>query len=599
MDGHMSAEMATPTESAVGNQASGADSQTEFALLARQLRLTSPVVQGVVALVAYLAVWILWRALPLVAHASQAQLDPHSFDPNIFTWSLGWWPYALTHGVNPLHSTYLGAPAGYNLAWDTTVPVLALLTWPLTAAVGPVAASNLLVALAIPVSGWAAFVLCRRLTGRFWPALAAGFVYGFSAYEMNHVVAGQLDLAFSLLVPLMAYLVVAWRDGAIPAWALVVLLALALAAQVALFLETYAFVTGVGALALLAGWALAGPATRPVVSRLALLAGLAWVGSLVLASPLLAAALANVPKAFHRKPGQTSINLLALVVPRRGQTFGLSWLATAADHMRVASFDGYIGIPLLVLAALVAVFCWSRRVTRFLVVMLIIVVVGALGPALYLGDRLVNTLPWAFVWHLPVLRGAFSSRLMVFAFLILAVMMAMWLADPAPLRRARLARWALALLAVAAVAADVPSLSVNTTAGTPAFIATGQYRSYLRPGATVVVASDRRNEGMRWQADTDYYFRLAGGFVNAAFNGNTDLPKPVANLAKRAVTLTSISTFRHYLTTSKIGVILVDAHSKPNWSWKLRKAGLHALAGGRPIGGVIIYTDQPVTRTGG
>ena len=251
--------MAAPTESAVASQDPGRDGTWtgRGAQLAGRLRLASPVVQGVVALAAYLAVWILWRAHPLVAHPWQAQLDPSSMDPGIFTWSLRWWPYALTHGLNPLHTAELGAPAGYNLAWDTTVPPLALLAWPLTASVGPVAAFNLLAAVSIPLSGWAAFVLCRRLTGRFWPALVAGFVYGLSAYEMNHIVAGQLDLAFSLLLPLIAYLVVAWRDGAIGSVPFAVLLALALAAQFYLFLETFAFLTAVGAVALLAGWALA------------------------------------------------------------------------------------------------------------------------------------------------------------------------------------------------------------------------------------------------------------------------------------------------------------------------------------------------------
>ncbi len=375
--------MAAPTESAVASRDhSGDGSWTGRAeQLAGRLRLASPVVQGLVALAAYLAVWILWRAEPLVAHPSQAQLDPSSMDPSIFIWSLRWWPYALTHGLSPLHTIQLGAPAGYNLAWDTTVPPLALVAWPLTAAFGPIAAFSLLVAFSIPVSGWATFVLCRRLTGQFWPALAAGFVYGFSAYELNHIVAGQLDLAFSVLLPLMAYLVVAWRDGAIRAPILVVLLALALAAQFYLFLETFAFVTAVGALALLAGWALAGPAARPIVTRLAGLAGLAWLGSIVLAAPFLTAALANVPASFHRRRGATSIDLAGLVVPRRGQDFGLSSLSAVADRLHAASFDGYVGIPLLVLAVAFTVLCWSRRMTRLLAVMLVVVVVGALEVA--------------------------------------------------------------------------------------------------------------------------------------------------------------------------------------------------------------------------
>lgn len=593
MDRQAGAELAAPTESVVASQDRGPDGSWtgRVAGLAARLRLASPVVQGLVALAAYLAVWILWRAQPLVIHPRQAQLDPASMDPNFFTWSLSWWPYALTHGLNPLHTTMIGAPAGYNLAWVTTMPPLALLAWPLTAAVGPVAAFNLLVALSIPVSGWAAFVLCRRLTGQFWPALAAGFVYGFSAYEMNHVVAGQLNLAFSLLLPLMAYLVVAWRDGAIGSRMFAVLLALALALQFYLFLETFALLTAVGAVALLAGWALAGPAARPVVTRLARLASLSWLGSLVLAVPFLAAALAHVPASFKRHPGTTMLNLTSLVVPRRGQTFGLSWLTAAAGHLRVASFDGYVGVPLLALAVACAILWWSRRSTRFLVVMLLVVIVGALGPVLYVGGRLVTRLPWAPLWQLPTVRGAFQARLMVFAFLILAVMVALWLAGPARRWQAQVARWALAALAVAAVAADVPALSIGMS-GTPAFIATGQYRTYLAPGATVVVASSHGNAGERWQAEAGFYFRLAGGFINAAINGRTDLPAPVADLADHPVTPTSISSFHRYVTTDKISAILVDAGSPPKWSWKLRRVGLHPLAKGRPIGGVIIYLNR-------
>jgi hypothetical protein len=416
-------------------------------------------------------------------------------------------------------------------------------------------------------------------------------VYGFSAFEMNHIVAGQLDLGFSLLLPLMAYLVVAWRDGSIGAPTFVVLLALALAAQFYLFLETFAFATGLGALALLACWTLAGPATRPVVARLARLAGLAWLGSVVLAAPLLAAALASVPASFHRLRGGTSIDLAGLVVPRSGQTFGLSWLS-AAGRLHEASFDGYVGIPLLALAVAFSVLCWSRRLTRFLAVMLAVVVVGALGPALYVDRRMVTTLPWASLFQLPIVRGAFTARLMVFAFLILAVMVALWLASPTGRWQTRVARWALAALAIAAVAADVPTLSINSS-GTPAFIASGQYRTYLVPGSTVLVASAGGNLGLRWQSDTDFYFRLAGGFINSTFNGLTDLPAGVAHLADHPVTPASVSSFRHYLTSAKIRAILVDADAAPQWSWKLRKAGLQPLHGGRPIGGVIIYPAGP------
>ena len=81
--------------------------------------------------------------------------------------------YAIAHGLNPLYSSRMAAQAGHSLAWVTTVPPLALLATPLTLAAGPVVAFNLLAAAALPVSAWAAFVLCRRLTGRFWAGPSA------------------------------------------------------------------------------------------------------------------------------------------------------------------------------------------------------------------------------------------------------------------------------------------------------------------------------------------------------------------------------------------------------------------------------------------
>src|SRR5437762_17552 len=70
-----------------------------------------------------------------------------------------------------------------------------------------------LLALAAPVSAWVAFLAARRLTGRFWAALIAGAVYGFSPYEIGHTASGQANLAVIMLLPLTLYLALLWRDG--------------------------------------------------------------------------------------------------------------------------------------------------------------------------------------------------------------------------------------------------------------------------------------------------------------------------------------------------------------------------------------------------
>ncbi len=544
--------------------------------------LRSPAFQGLCALLIYLAIWIFADVLQLVLHPGRPQLFQASMDPNFYTWSVRWWPYAIAHGLNPLHSTEIGAPAGFNLAWVTSIPPLAVLAFPLTALAGPVVSFSVLVVAAIPVSGWAAFLMCRRLTGRFWPALAGGAVYGFSSYELNHIFAGQLNLAFAPLLPLIAYLVLLWRDEAISSRTFVCLTAIAMTLQFYLFLETFADMTVVLAIALIAGLALAQRPDRQVIARLGLRMGLAYAISVVLAAPYLVYALAHVPPGFVRSPEKTSLDAAAIVVPRAGQTFSIGWLSSISDVWRAPANDGYIGIPLLILVIALAVATWRSRLTRFLVVMLIVSIIGALGPELQVDGHDLAGLPWARLWLLPIARSAYPARLMVFAFLALAAMVALWLAGPA--RRPWL-RWGLGLLALAAIALNTPELYIQPQPAQPAFISTGEYRHYLVPNETVVVISERGNAGLLWQAETGFYTRLAGGFVNHALANGTDLPQSVANLGIGKLTPRKVHRFHAYLARDKISAILVEASLAGRWPAILHKAGLH----GQPVGGVILY----------
>ncbi len=59
---------------------------------------------------------------------------------------------------------------------------------------------------------WAAFLLCRHLTGRFWPSLVGGYLFGFSSYELGHVL-GQPQLTAVFAVPLIALVVVRAARG--------------------------------------------------------------------------------------------------------------------------------------------------------------------------------------------------------------------------------------------------------------------------------------------------------------------------------------------------------------------------------------------------
>jgi hypothetical protein len=141
------------------------------------------------------------------------------------------------------------------------------------------------------------------------------------------------------------------------------------------------------------------------------------------------------------------------------------------------------------------------------------------------------------------------------------------------------------VLAVAAIAANVPKLDLQSGPGVPAFITTGEYRHYLASGDTVVViAPHRGNAGLLWQAETDFYLRLSGGFVNAAV-AEGDVPTQVADLGKGRLTTEHIRQFAAFVKSARVKAILVEADMAGRWPRILRELGLQE----QTTGGVIMY----------
>ena len=538
----------------------------QFAMRARVPR---PALQGLLALAVYLAVFIIGYAFPLILHPGLPQVGQTQVDPNFYIWSWRWWPYAISHGLNPLYSRQIGAPGGFDLAWTTTAPAVAVILAPVTAAFGPITAANLTLVLAAPVSAWATFLAARRLTGRFWAALIAGAVYGFSPYEVGHTAAGQANLAVIMLLPLMLYLALLWRDGKLGDPVFVGLMAVTMAAEFYIFDEAFAEMAALWAAGLLIGFAVARPADRRTVARLAGLVAIAFGASIVLASPYLVYALRHYPAAGFTKSG-ASLHLEKLVDPPAG-------------------------ILLLVIVLALAVLTWSSRLTRLLVILFVLIVVLAIGAHPIIGTKHLGPVPWAPLWSLPIVRSAEPARLMLFGYLVLAIIMAVWLAFPTGNRLLLASRWILGLATVAALLAyhpPIPSGSVNPARSPsavvrpdalPTFISAGLYRQYLRPGEIVVVVSDRGNAGMLFQADTNFYMRIAGGFINVSVSNTAALPVPVARL--RHPTPAREQRFRAYVHRAGVKAILVERAWAAPWMQIFSRMGLH----GTPVGGMIVY----------
>jgi hypothetical protein len=443
----------------------------------------------------------------VVVHPRSTIVGDSGADKTLYLWAFDWWPWALRHGRNPLNVTVDWAPHGFDLGLGTAGGGLALLAAPATWAAGAVVAYNVL-ALAAPALGaTTAFVLARVVTGRFWPSVAGGAVFGFSSYEQGHLL-GHLPLAFVALVPLVPSLVL-WRlRGALSRRAFVLLLGLVLACQFLVVTQVYFSLLLMGGIAAVTALALYGTHIRPAIVE----AAAGTVLSAVLVSPLAVYAVVSHAAAPGRSPFAESADVLNFVVPTRR-----TWIRPPGSEAVASRFTGtgaelgaYLGLPLVILAGLAAAVAFRRPRPRgrlLLVVLLGSAALLSLGTRIKVAGRVVFVGPWTVLAHLPLVGSALPVRLTLYTSLCAGLLVALALADRPS--RARSA------LAVCGLALTLPNLSLPTWhSPVPqlAFFASGRYADAIPRGSTVLVLPyGPGGWSMLWQAETGFRFRLVGG----------------------------------------------------------------------------------------
>ena len=582
------------------------DTETEAAEPRRHA--LRPAWQGLIALAIYLVVFILGFCLSLISNMDRPVVGQPEVDPNFYIWAWRWWVYAVTHGVNPLYSHQIGAPGGYNLAWATTSPPVALLLAPVTALFGPSMSFNLTLVLAPPTAAWAAFVLARRVTGRFWASLPAGAIFGFNVYMLQHSVSGQPNLTVTLLLPLIAYLMVLWWDGTLGRNAYIIWMTVAIALEFYVFIEAFAEMSLLWVFAVLIGLAVAGSDEgRRKVARLALHTAIAFVAAMVLAAPYLIYALRHQPTSFTRQEAHFSLDLAGLILPRKDRLLGMTFWGPSAAH--VLANTAYLGVPLLLVLLALGITGWrSSRLVRMLVIGFVVIIALAAGPNLIVDGKQLFALPWGGIWSLPIFKSAEPIRFIDFAFLLLALALSLWLAQVTASWLSRAAHWALGAVALAAMFANLPTFgsvvpvpppvhwkpatALKPTNDVPAFFADGTYQKYLHPGETVVIVSHRGNAGMLFQAYTGFYFKIAGGFINASLTSTDALPGPISAMLypNRARN----KAFEHFVRSAKIGAIIIERSWSEQRMYNFGKLGLE----GTTVGGVTIYSTAHMKKLG-
>jgi hypothetical protein len=469
------------------------------------------------AFVLYLLIAVALLGIGVVGHPSSRTFGSEDFDFSQFVWFVEWWPDALGAGRDPLHTTFLFAPGGYNLAWAATVPALSLAASPVTLLAGPVVAYNLL-ALAAPVlSSCCAFLLCRYVTGQWAASVAGGAAFGFSPYVIGNEQASALNLMYAALIPLAVWLVLRRLHGQMGARWFVVAFALVLVGQFLISAEVLATFTLFGALVLL-GVQLARARMRPRLRAL----GFELLGAYALCAAAVSPFLDAMFARPHFSPAigssaSYSSDLLSLVIPS-APLVGAGAFRSLTDQFPGGPLTAqrgfaYLGLPLLLIVAL-ALFPRLRRVTSDPRLRLVgaagaALALASLGPELQVAGHSVLPLPWRVFDGAPLLRYALPTRLAMFTQLCAALILSIWLSA----RPSRL-RWALAGAALLFLLPDPGAFGRKLWE--PSVYRDGRIARVLHPD-DIVFAIPPYGESMRWQAETGMAYRLAGGYAAVAF----------------------------------------------------------------------------------
>jgi hypothetical protein len=435
-------------------------------------------------------------------------------DAQQFIWFTDWTQFAVLHGQNPLHSTYIDAPSGVNLMWNTSIVFPSLLMTPVTATLGPVVAYNLLATLGVALSAWTAILAFARFTDRWVGAVVGGVMYGFSPYMAAHAI-GHLHLVLALFPPLLLILLdeifVRQRWRPLHAGALLGTLGAAQLLTSEELLLSGALMAVVGLLVLLV---LCRSYVREHARHaLMALAAATAVGALFAAFPLEVQFLG--PQRLTSAPLHPAYfnDFLNTIVPTAQQFNG-----PRVEHFlgNGAEWNGYVGIPLLIIITYVVVRHRRSRLVLLAFGVGLVATVLSWGGHLHIdGTTTALPLPGGILAHLPLFNQLLFDRLSVFADLMWTLLLAIAVNDALG-GRSRLLRGGLAALIALSVLSWVPQPAYITTQSAPRFFLDGGV-ARIPSASTILVApfttSDNNTNPMAWQAAANMRFRMVEGYA--------------------------------------------------------------------------------------
>jgi hypothetical protein len=559
---------------------------SESRLLRRVSGVTARIPTWTCALVFYAAFAVLTIGRYAIVHPRTVCACDGGADPAQYMWAMIWWPHAIINGLNPFVSHYLWAPTGVNLAQAAMVPTAAIAMAPLTALFGPIFSYNVLSIASPALAAFTAYLLCRRVVRRELPAVAGGFLFGFSSYELSQLV-GHLNLVTIFLIPVMVHITLRRVDRELSRRTFVLGMALLLILQMGLSTELLAESVMLGMAILVCARLLAAQPQRARMTGLIAETVAAGLIAVVVTSPFLYYVFfsGGMAPGSPRFSDVYGLDLTNLIFPTLTTWLGhhdFQSLSSTYEQGDLLEANGYLSIAILIAFA-TWFFTRGRRsvLGKLLAIAIAVSVVMALGSHLHIAGYQTIMLPFSWLNSEPIFDNIIPSRIVLFASLAISIGVAAWLAQ----RGGRaIGRWLVVLVGVVMILPNTSASLYGLPPTNPSFFSTNMYRHYLARDETVLVLPFAHNDvSTLWQAETDYYFYMPEGYVSGVIPYPFDIePNVVELFNNRPPPASWLETFIH---AHYVSHVVVDPALAGPWPKLLASMGLR----GRRVGGVLLY----------
>lgn len=433
-------------------------------------------------------------------------------------WMYSYDAYALTHLANPFYTTMQNAPDGVNLMANVALQGPGWLLAPVTLLLGAHVTFTLVQTLNLVATAAAwYFVLSRHLVGSRTAAFLGGAFCAFAPGMVAQTGGGHPHVTSQYLVPLILWRMLELRrrehvvrNG--------VVAGLLIAAQVFVGEEVLFLMAIAGAL-LVGGYV----ASRPADARREAPAFLAGLGVAAVTAFVLVAYPLWVqffgPGHYRGLPPAYHADLASYVAYARESVGGDAAVAARLVPSPTEE-NAFFGWPLLVLAAVLAVWLWHHLAARLAAVVAAAAALLSLGEHVTWHRRPIGVPgPYRLLSHLPLFDSLITTRLGLVTASALGVLLAVAADRVIDLARtiepAGLPVRLLAAGTLVAVLLPVAPTRLPTSPRPPVphFVTTGHWRDHVSPERTLVPVPVGGNTiGIRWAVAARLGFAVPQGY---------------------------------------------------------------------------------------